>query len=950
MRIAIIDILGLPYDGTTVYNRGLGGSESAVTFMAEELAKLGFDVSVFNECMADECNPGVYNNVKYIPLSELAIQDGSFDIAISSRSVEPWVPNHMRQGLVCKVDPSVFDNLRANAKYKVLWLHDTFCYGDQLLEDLVVQNHINQLFVLSDWHMSYVLNCDHGRRRNFEVLKNKTWITRNGVKNWLPWVDISAKDPNQFVYNSSVSKGMAPLLQRIWPQIKQNIPDATLKVIGGYYRFKSSMPADEQEEKWHQLREQFDQQLGVEFTGIIPQKQIAEILAQSTFMLYPGAFPETFGISAMESLNYNTPLITTRFGALEENALEMACYKIDYAIEPNSLFPNIDINQQVEQFVNLTLWAHNNKYLLQQKQHYCSIVKPHIGWDMVALQWKKHFHMVMDQPFSMQEFEKTSINQQQLGEIFNRRTINPEDRQIYNKPEQPIFVLTPFYNCREYISRCIVSVATQNYSCYKHILIDDASTDDSYEIAQQTINSCPPQIRDKFVLLKNQENQGAVYNHHQALQYCQEINAAKHSIILLLDGDDWLVNRNDIFTKFNLHFDDHTQFSYGSCWSLVDNIPLIAQEYPPQVRQNRAYRSYQFNWIIPYSHMRAFRFDLYNQVDKNLWKDQDGKWFRAGGDTAVFYSLLEAADPNQVKVMQQIVVNYNDTNPLNDYKINNDQQLATAHWVLQQKNNLLSSSHTLDTSDKPNNQNANTSSHTVVDSPELLVPVITRPILPPQPVVQTLAAPTYIRPNRILVAVPTARYIEVDTFKGIYDLDCPPNTELEFQYFYGYNVEQVRNIMVNWSLVNGFSWMLSVDSDIVMPPHSLQRLLDIQDSQRAISSGTYIQRKAGVRIPEVYIHNPETGGHKHLPIEQAEKDQVLDVEAVGFGCCLVRRDVFEKIGNPWFTYHSSIEFDKVLSEDVDFCMKAKNHGYQVVVDTGLKLGHISKTVLQVNKP
>ena len=939
MRIAIIDILGLPYDGTTVYKRGLGGSESAVTYMGEELAKLGFDVSIFNECLADECNPGVYNNVKYIPLNELTNQICDFDIAISSRSVEPWVPDHMREGLVCKVDPRIFDNLRANAKYKVLWLHDTFCYGDQLLEDLVVQNHIHQLFVLSDWHMSYVLNCDHGKRRNFEVLKNKTWITRNGVKNWLPWVDISAKNPNQFVYNASVSKGMAPLLQRIWPQIKQNIPDATLKVIGGYYRFKSDAPPDEQEEKWHQLRDQFDQQLGVEFTGIIPQKQIADILAQSSLMLYPCAFPETFGISAMESLNYNTPLITTRFGALEENALELACYKIDYAIEPNGLFPNIDINQQVEQFVNLTLWAHNNKYLLQQKQHYCSIVRPHVGWDMVALQWKKHFYMIMDHPFSVEEFEKTSINQQQLGEIFNRRTINAEDRQIYHKPEQPIYIITPFYNCRDYISRCIVSVATQNYSCYTHVLIDDASTDDSYQIAEQTINSCPDHIRKKFILVKNLENKGAVYNHYQALQMCQDPLA----IVMLLDGDDWLVNRNDVFTKFNLHFDHNTQLSYGSCWSVADNIPLIAQEYPPVIRQARAYRNYKFNWIVPYTHMRAFRFGLFDRVDINLWKDHQGEWFRAGGDTPVFYSLLECADPNCVKVMQDIVVNYNDLNPLNDYKINSDQQMVTANYALEQK-----SMFTGDVPLSPTKQVADViTQDNHVNQPIDLPNMIHVTQLPK--IAQPVTAPTYIRPNRILIGVPTARYIEVDTFKSIYDLECPKNTELEFQYFYGYNVEQVRNLMVNWSLLNGFNWMLSVDSDIIMPRHSLQRLLDIQDQTRAISSGTYIQRKEDQRIPEIYIHNPETGGHKHLPIEQAEKDQILDVEAVGFGCCLVRRDVFEKVGNPWFTYHSSLDLNKLLSEDVDFCMKAKQQGYQVVVDTGLKLGHISKTVLQVNK-
>jgi hypothetical protein len=40
MKIAIIDIIGIPYDGSTVYNQGLGGSESAVKFASAELASL----------------------------------------------------------------------------------------------------------------------------------------------------------------------------------------------------------------------------------------------------------------------------------------------------------------------------------------------------------------------------------------------------------------------------------------------------------------------------------------------------------------------------------------------------------------------------------------------------------------------------------------------------------------------------------------------------------------------------------------------------------------------------------------------------------------------------------------------------------------------------------------------------------------------------------------------
>jgi hypothetical protein len=51
MKIAIIDIIGIPYDGTTVFKQGLGGSESAVTLMGKELANLGFEVTVFNNCI-----------------------------------------------------------------------------------------------------------------------------------------------------------------------------------------------------------------------------------------------------------------------------------------------------------------------------------------------------------------------------------------------------------------------------------------------------------------------------------------------------------------------------------------------------------------------------------------------------------------------------------------------------------------------------------------------------------------------------------------------------------------------------------------------------------------------------------------------------------------------------------------------------------------------------------
>ena len=922
MKIAFIDTLGLPYDGSTVYKRGLGGSESAVIYLSAELARIGMNVTVFCHCDGDDAAPGVYDGVSYRKLSDIATDACDFDVVVASRSVEAWLPPELRQGVNSKVDLNMFDRVQQRARHKVMWLHDTFCFGDQVVEHLVLRGSIHELFVLSDWHLTYVLNCDHGNRRNYEVLKNRTFITRNGARNWLDWVDPAQKDPNQFVYNSSVSKGMTPLLERIWPEIQQQIPQGKLKIIGGYYKFRPEDPPDEQEQKWHQLRETYDGKLGVEFTGIIPQQQIAQVLAQSSLMLYPSAFPETFGISALESLNALTPLVTNRFGALEEIAIDQACYKMDYAIQPNGLFPNINPDQQAAQYIQLALMAHSNKYLLQQKQNYCRIVQPLIGWDHVALQWKQHLFKVSGSYLSADEFRRTHQHQMRWQQVFGRRHTNREQHMSWSQTEQPIVVVTPFYNCENYITRCIQSVATQNYSNYLHILRNDASTDRSFEVALNTIKSLPADVQSRFILQNNADNQGAVYNQYHLLSdpACENFAQMGDPIVMLLDGDDCLVNRNDIFSFYNNIFDSNTQFTYGSCWSMADNIPLVAQEYPPQVKQARSYRQHLFNWLMPYTHLRAFRYSLFTQIKPEQWQDLNGQWYRAGGDTAVFYSLLEQADPNCVRAIQDIVVNYNDVNPLNDYKVNSQEQNQTARKVLGMK--------------------VETNNITPMPQP---TPAPTPPPAQDSPP----SSPSIIRNKMVLIGVPTARYIEVETFKGIYEQIKPPGVDTHFQYFWGYNVEQVRNIMVNWALQNRFDYLFNVDSDIVMPAHALSRLMEIQDDRTAISSGLYIQRKEDRKIPEVFIHNPQTGGQMNMPIEQVQGNQILEVEGVGFGCCLVRRDVLEAVGNPWFEYRSNIDFSKVVSEDVDFCMKARNKGYRVVVDTGLKLGHLTKTTLTV---
>lgn len=672
MRIAIVDVLGLAYDGNTVDNFGLGGSESAVTYMARELAALGLEVTVFNSCIDSRAQPGVYDGVTYRDLSELDDRDFVFDVKIGSRSVQPFLPDHPRYSKI-------------KARRKVLWLHDTFCDGDHLVEEMVLQRYIHEVFTLSDWHTSYILNCEHGKRRNFEVLKRHTFLTRNGIKRHIDEVDIDAKDPFQFIYNASATKGLVPLVERIWPKVKERIPQAKLTVIGGYYRFRDGAVPDAQE--LMVIRYANDphlKALGIEFTGVIPQREIAERLAKASLTIYPGAFPETFGISTLESLAYNTPVVTTRFGALEETAIEDASYLIDYAITPNVLFQTINEDEQVGIFVNEVCQAFWNQYVRYQKMYACNAVRSVEGWDTVALQWKQHFYRMFGKFLPVDEFRKVRKINNDVHRIFKRRFSNPEEwtpAPTYHE-EQPIHVIVPFYNAAGYIARCIESLATQDYTNYNVTLIDDASTDNSYAVAKAAIEKIPGYYRQKrFDLFQNETNRGAVYNTYEMLKDIRR-NEEGHTIIMLLDGDDSLVADNTIFQFYNALYESHVQFAYGSCFSEADKIPLIAQPYPKHVREAKSYRKHRFPWNMPYTHLRTFRASLVDHLKEEDCKDENGNWYRAGGDTAIFYPLIEGAKPNGIVAVTQVVVNYNDLNPINDYKVNGDEQTRTAQQVL----------------------------------------------------------------------------------------------------------------------------------------------------------------------------------------------------------------------------------------------------------------------------
>ncbi len=183
---------------------------------------------------------------------------------------------------------------------------------------------------------------------------------------------------------------------------------------------------------------------------------------------------------------------------------------------------------------------------------------------------------------------------------------------------------------------------------------------------------------------------------------------------------------------------------------------------------------------------------------------------------------------------------------------------------------------------------------------------------------------------RVVIAIPLATsLIYWQVVAGILALEKPSETDL--MVFQGALVDRARNHLVEQMFSHPIepTHILFLDGDILPAHDTLTRLLAAGEP---IVSGVY--RK---RLPP---HEPMAfrfQGKKLKPISPTAKSKV-SVDAVGGGCLLVERHVFEKIKAPWFT--SEWTSQGHLSEDFSFCRKAQKAGFKIWADPKVNPLHI----------
>jgi len=137
------------------------------------------------------------------------------------------------------------------------------------------------------------------------------------------------RDAVRFVYTSSPDRGLEALL-RMWPDIKERIPSASLRIFYGWKLVDSMIASGipgmaEMKQRILGFLEAL-KPLDVEFVGEVGQWDLYLNLWQSGYWVYPAQFLETSCIAAMEAAFCGLNIVTNPRGALPETLGDAAFY------------------------------------------------------------------------------------------------------------------------------------------------------------------------------------------------------------------------------------------------------------------------------------------------------------------------------------------------------------------------------------------------------------------------------------------------------------------------------------------------------------------------------------------------------------------------------------------------------------------------------------------------
>lgn len=340
--------------GPDTLKDGMSGSEEAIVYLSRALAKIGWDVTVYND--------------RERPYTDSALEDGAGPVI----HYLPWTqfnPQDEFSTIVAWRNPTFYARVPVKAKMKVVDLHD-MPYSLPPIEEYI--DSVDKFLVKSEY-----------QRKIYGIPKEKAAVVSNGV-------DIShfstSRDrrSHSVGYYSSYDRGLECLL-RLWPAVRKEVPDATLDIYYGWNWFDIIQKNNPEAMKWKlsilknisKLKSQ-----GVKEHGRVDHTTLADAMLETEVWAYPTQFEEINCMTAIKTGLAGQIPVTSGYAALQETVKEK---QKNYCEPDNDLYNN---KQRQDEFVAELVTALKEGRTEDER---ATKAKAYLGfdWSAIAQQWAK---------------------------------------------------------------------------------------------------------------------------------------------------------------------------------------------------------------------------------------------------------------------------------------------------------------------------------------------------------------------------------------------------------------------------------------------------------------------------------------------------------------------------------------------------------------------------------
>lgn len=195
---------------------------------------------------------------------------------------------------------------------------------------------------------------------------------------------------------------------------------------------------------------------------------------------------------------------------------------------------------------------------------------------------------------------------------------------------------------------------------------------------------------------------------------------------------------------------------------------------------------------------------------------------------------------------------------------------------------------------------------------------------------------------RVMIAVPCLDYSRSEFMEALVNLVkrlASDGVGFEFRKAQSTLVYFGRDELAREAMGAQFDYMLWLDSDMVFPENVFSTLMNgMEKTGAALVTGIY----RGRRYPFKKLVYRLVSQFQGIPYGEELPGELFPIEGCGFGCVLV--DV-KAIAEVHKRFNAVFAPTGALSEDLAFCYRLKELGYQMYAEPSIKCSHIGSIAI-----